>query len=39
MRAEIARIAEPTTLIIPTQADLEDIYRKLGARPESLLTG
>lgn len=39
LRAEIARLAEPSPLIIPTQADLEAIYRKQVARLEALLTG
>ena len=39
LRTEIARIAEPSALIIPTQADLEAIYRKQVARLEGLLTG
>ena len=37
--AEIMRIAEPATMAIPTQADLEAIYRKQVARLEALLTG
>lgn len=39
LRAEIARIVEPSTLIIPTVAELEAICRKQVARCEALLTG
>ena len=39
LRTELAQLAEPSERIIPTQADLEAIYRKQVARLESLLTG
>lgn len=39
LHAEIARIGEPASLIIPTQADLEAIYRRQVVRLEALLTG
>ena len=39
LRTELTQLAEPTELIIPTQADLEVIYRKQVARLEALLTG
>ena len=39
LRVELVRLVEPSPLIIPTQADLEGIYRKQVDRLEALLTG
>lgn len=39
LRAELTLLAEPSALIIPTQADLEAIYLKQVTRLEARLTG
>ena len=39
LRADLAMLAEQSDLTIPTQADLEVIYRKQVIRLEALLTG